>query len=107
MVEGRADAMLERRDLRQQGIDQGQTRWLFDQVEVVRNRVRFACHCPNTQKIERKLSGAPYGDHYLSRWEGGGEARDEIIPEQAQVVQQIFTSGRARLNPQPNTTLAR
>ena len=30
----------------QQCIDQSQTRWLFDHVEVVRNRVRFACHCP-------------------------------------------------------------
>ncbi len=36
------------------------------------------------------LGGAPYGYRYIGRWEGGGEARYEIVPEQAQVVQQIF-----------------
>ncbi len=36
------------------------------------------------------LSGAPYGYHYVSKQEGGGQASYEIIPEEAQVVQQIF-----------------
>jgi site-specific DNA recombinase len=45
------------------------------------------------------LSGAPYGYRYISRWEGGGEARYEIVPEQAQVVQQIFAwVGEERLS---------
>ena len=36
------------------------------------------------------LSGAPYGYRYITKAEGGGEARYEIIPEQARVVRQIF-----------------
>ncbi|MEM8715497.1 MAG: recombinase family protein [Cyanobacteria bacterium P01_G01_bin.4] len=37
------------------------------------------------------LSGAPYGYRYVSKQEGGGQARYEVLPEQAQVVRQIFT----------------
>src|SRR3954449_13447837 len=36
------------------------------------------------------LSGAPYGYRYVSKHDGGGVARYEIIEEQAQVVRQIF-----------------
>ena len=36
------------------------------------------------------LGGAPYGYRYLDRHVGGGEARYEIIDDQAQVVRQIF-----------------
>ena len=43
------------------------------------------------------LSGAPYGYRYVSVAEGGGQARYEPVPEQARVVQQIFTwIGRER-----------
>ena len=36
------------------------------------------------------LSCAPYGYRYVSKQEGGGIARFEIVFEQAQVVRQIF-----------------
>jgi site-specific DNA recombinase len=36
------------------------------------------------------LSGAPYGYRYLGKHDGGGQARYEIVPEAARVVQQIF-----------------
>ncbi len=36
------------------------------------------------------LSGAPYGYRYVRAAEGAGEARYEIVAEQAQVVRQIF-----------------
>ncbi len=36
------------------------------------------------------LSGAPYGYRYISKHEGGGQARYRIILEQARVVTQIF-----------------
>jgi site-specific DNA recombinase len=36
------------------------------------------------------LSGAPYGYRFISKHEGGGQARYEIIPEQARVVRQIY-----------------
>jgi site-specific DNA recombinase len=36
------------------------------------------------------LAGAPYGYRYLSRHDGGGIARYEIVEEQARVVRQVF-----------------
>jgi site-specific DNA recombinase len=36
------------------------------------------------------LSGAPYGYRYVSKQEGGGAARYEAVPEQAEVVRQVF-----------------
>jgi len=36
------------------------------------------------------LSGAPYGYHYVSKQEGGGQARYEVITEEADAVRQIF-----------------
>ena len=45
------------------------------------------------------LCGAPYGYRYVTRLEGGGEARYEIDEEQAPVVRQIFDGvGRGRLS---------
>ena len=45
------------------------------------------------------LGGAPYGYRYVTRIEGGGEARYEIDEEQAPVVRQIFDGvGRERLS---------
>jgi site-specific DNA recombinase len=34
---------------------------------------------------------APFGYRYVTIQEGGGEARFEVVPEEARVVQQIFT----------------
>ena len=34
-------------------------------------------------------SGAPYGYRYVPKYEGGGQARDEIIPDEARVVHQV------------------
>src|SRR5208282_2329821 len=36
------------------------------------------------------LSGAPYGYHYIDKHEGGGEARYQVVAEEARVVQKIF-----------------
>src|SRR3954465_8801708 len=36
------------------------------------------------------LSGAPYGYRYISKHEGGGEARYQVIAEEARVVRKIF-----------------
>lgn len=45
------------------------------------------------------LGGAPYGYRYVRKQEGGGEARYEIVPEEAQRVQQMFVwIGRDRLS---------
>ena len=45
------------------------------------------------------LGGAPYGYRYVTLAEGGGEARYDIVEEQAQVVRQMFDwVGRERLS---------
>lgn len=45
------------------------------------------------------LSGAPYGYRYVAKHEGGGQARYEIVPDQARVVRKIFEwVGRDRLS---------
>jgi len=36
------------------------------------------------------LSGAPYGYRYIGKHEGGGEARYQVMAEEARVVQKIF-----------------
>jgi len=36
------------------------------------------------------LSGAPYGYRYISKYEGGGRARYEVVEAQAEVVRQMF-----------------
>ena len=44
------------------------------------------------------LSGAPYGYRYVSKYEGGGQARYDIIPDEARLVRQVFDwVGRDRL----------
>jgi site-specific DNA recombinase len=36
------------------------------------------------------LSGAPYGYRYVPKYEGGGQACYEILPDEARVVRQVF-----------------
>ena len=44
------------------------------------------------------LSGAPYGYRYVTKYAGGGQARYELVPDEAQVVRQVFAwVGRDRL----------
>jgi site-specific DNA recombinase len=45
---------------------------------ALEGRVAILCH-------------APYGYRYVSKFEGGGEARYEIVFEEARVVQQVYT----------------
>jgi site-specific DNA recombinase len=45
------------------------------------------------------LCGAPYGYRYVTKHEGGGQARYEIVLEEARVVRQLFAwVGRERLS---------
>jgi site-specific DNA recombinase len=41
--------------------------------------------------IVNVLCGAPYGYRYIGKYEGGGQARYEVIDAQAEVVRQIFS----------------
>ena len=55
-------------------------------MERSRRGKRYAARCGDVAV----LSGAPFGFFYVSKHAGGGQARYEIVPEEAQVVQQIF-----------------
>ena len=56
----------------------------------IRERIRRGkLHAARTGQVS-VLGGAPYGYRYIRKHEGGGQARYEIIPTQARVVQQIF-----------------
>lgn len=45
------------------------------------------------------MSGAPYGYRYVTKHQGGGSARYDIIEEEARVVRQLFTwIGQERLS---------
>jgi len=45
------------------------------------------------------LAGAPYGYRYITKHEGGGQARYEIVLEEARVVRQVFAwIGRERMS---------
>jgi len=51
------------------------------------------------QGVVNVMSGAPYGYRYVTAVEGGGQARYEIVEEQAQAVRQLFDwVGRERLS---------
>ena len=61
----------------------------YEHAKIIERNRRGKRHAAQAGKVA-VLSGAPYGYHYVTKAEGGGEARYEIIPEQAQVVRQIF-----------------
>jgi len=56
-------------------------------LERSRRGKRHAAQCGSVNV----LSGAPYGYRYISKWEGGGAARYDVVLEEARVVRQIFT----------------
>jgi site-specific DNA recombinase len=55
-------------------------------LERTRRGKRYAA----SQGAVSVLSGAPYGYRYVSKQEGAGQARYEIVTEEAQVVRQVF-----------------
>jgi site-specific DNA recombinase len=56
-------------------------------LERSRRGKRHAARCGSVNV----LCGAPYGYRYLGKYEGGGQARYEIIEEQAEIVRLIFS----------------
>jgi site-specific DNA recombinase len=56
----------------------------------IRERVRRGkLHAARSGQVS-VLGNAPYGYRYVRKQEGGGQARYEIVPHQARVVQQMF-----------------
>lgn len=57
-------------------------------TSIARHR-RGKRHAARTGAVN-VLSGAPYGYRYVSKYAGGGQARYDIVPEEARVVRQVF-----------------
>ena len=62
----------------------------YERAKILERSRRGKRHAARRGSVN-VLSGAPYGYRYISKWEGGGVARYEIILEEARVVRQIFT----------------
>jgi site-specific DNA recombinase len=56
-------------------------------LERSRRGKRHAAHAG----VVSVLGGAPYGYHYISKALGGGIARFDLVPHEAEVVRQVFT----------------
>ena len=61
----------------------------YERAKILERSRRGKRHASQTGRVS-VLSGAPYGYHYVRKDEGDGQARYEIVPEEAHVVRQIF-----------------
>jgi site-specific DNA recombinase len=62
----------------------------YERAKILERSRRGKRHAARQGSVN-VLSGAPYGYRYISKWEGGGRARYEVVLEEARVVRQIFT----------------
>jgi site-specific DNA recombinase len=69
----------------------------YERAKIIERNRRGKRHAAHVGSVN-VLSGAPFGYRYISKGEGGGQARYEIVHEEARIVQQIFEwIGRDRL----------
>jgi site-specific DNA recombinase len=61
----------------------------YERAQILERSRRGKRHAARTGDVS-VLAGAPYGYRYISQQEGAGQARYEIVPEEARVVRQIF-----------------
>jgi site-specific DNA recombinase len=61
----------------------------YERAKILERSRRGKRHAAQTSQVS-VLSGAPYGYHYVTKDEGGGQARYEVLPEEARIVRQIF-----------------
>jgi site-specific DNA recombinase len=70
----------------------------YERAKIIERHRRGKLHAARVGSVN-VLSGAPYGYRYVSKHDGGGHARYDLIPDEARVVHQIFEwIGRARLS---------
>jgi site-specific DNA recombinase len=70
----------------------------YERTKIVERCRRGRRHTAQRGSVS-VLGVAPFGYRYVTIQEGGGEARFEVVPEEARVVQQIFTwAARERAN---------
>src|SRR6266852_695533 len=69
----------------------------YERAKIIERHRRGKRHAARTGVVN-VLSGAPYGYRYVAKYAGGGQARYEIVPAEAQLVRQVFDwIGRDRL----------
>ena len=69
----------------------------YERAKIIERHRRGKRHAAHAGVVN-VLSGAPYGYRYVTKYAGGGQARYEIVPDEARVVRQVFDwVGRARL----------
>src|SRR5215510_14362500 len=61
----------------------------YERAKIIERHRRGKRHAARTGAVN-VLSGAPYGYRYVAKSAGGGQARYEIIPDEARVVRQVF-----------------
>ena len=61
----------------------------YERAKILERSRRGKRHAAQSGQVS-VLSGAPYGYLYISKQEGGGQARYEIVLDEARVVRQIF-----------------
>ena len=70
----------------------------YERAKISERSRRGKLHAARTGQVS-VLCGAPYGYRFVGKQQGGGQARYEIVLEQARVVQQIFAwVGRERVS---------
>src|SRR6059036_1073891 len=69
----------------------------YERAKIIERHRRGKRHAARAGAVN-VLSGAPYGYRYVSKYAGGGQARYDIIPDEARLVRQVFDwVGRDRL----------
>jgi site-specific DNA recombinase len=61
----------------------------YERAKIVERHCRGKLHAA-CAGIVHVLSGAPYGYRDVDKHTGGGQARYEMIPDEARVVRQVF-----------------
>src|SRR5262245_1673018 len=61
----------------------------YERAKIIERHRRGKRHAARVGVVN-VLSGAPYGYRYVPKYEGGGQARYEILPDEARVVRQVF-----------------
>src|SRR5215471_3556808 len=70
----------------------------YERAKIVERHRRGKLHAARAGVVN-VLSGAPYGYRYVDKHTGGGQARYEIVPDEARVGRQVFDwVGRDRLS---------
>ena len=61
----------------------------YERAKILERHRRGKLHAARAGKVN-VLGGAPYGYRYIDKHAGGGQARYEVLPEEARVVCQVF-----------------